>query len=211
MPLRSGIATAHIKKWAWTLIPIACVPVIYKYTVEHPRRQGYVEFIRSVKGKKPELSDDMFNRNYWYRKFLNVAALDQFSQMDEQVQAAFKGEVDIFANEPFDRKNQEDKFKLLTNFNYVLERRLHLLYRNMKARQWNRQFLGVEPTAEDLAQDQADLDLIKSALLVMGKADIAAHTAQNGVPTKEEMIERIKAFGGVEKFEQALKAAIRAQ
>ena len=48
MPIRSGIATAHIKKWAWTLIPIACVPVIYKYTVERPRRQGYVEFIRSA-------------------------------------------------------------------------------------------------------------------------------------------------------------------
>lgn len=48
MPLRTGIAAGHVKKWAWALVPIACVPVIYKFTVERPRRRGYVEFLRYV-------------------------------------------------------------------------------------------------------------------------------------------------------------------
>lgn len=191
-----------------------------------------------MKGKEGQLSDDMFNRNYWYRKFLNVAALDQYSQLDEQVQvcaqlvgivfshtsflsnnilcilvlvyiqAAYKGEVDIFANEPFDRKKQEDKYKLLEHFNFVLDLRLHLLKRNLKARQWNRQFLGIEPTAEELAADKADEELIQSAQSAMGRAESAQRIAQFGLMSKEELAKRLKAIGGIEKLKENLKQAL---
>lgn len=192
-----------------------------------------------MKGKEGQLSDDMFNRNYWYRKFLNVAALDQYSQLDEQVQvcaqlvgivfsqtsflshiscilvlvlvyiqAAYKGEVDIFANEPFDRKKQEDKYKLLEHVNFVLDLRLHLLKRNLKARQWNRQFLGIEPTAEELAADKADEELIQSAQSAMGRAESARRIAQFGLMSKEELAKRLKAIGGIEKLKENLKQAL---
>ena len=98
---------------------------------------------------------------------------------------------------------------MLASINYVLERRLHLLQRNLTARQWNRRFLGIEPTAEELEQDKADEALIKSANSSIGKAESAARIAEHGVPTKEELAERIKAFGGIEKVEEAFKAAMQ--
>ena len=127
-----------------------------------------------------------------------------------RAQAAYKGEVDIFANEPFDRKNFDDKLKLLDSINYVLERRLHLLQRNLNARKWNRQFLGTEPTAEELEQDKADEALIASANKSMRQAQSAAHIAKYGVPTAEELDKLIKEkFGSIEKWKEALKAALQ--
>lgn len=74
----------------------------------------------------------------------------------------------------------------------------------MQARQWNRQFLGVEPTAEELAVDKADQELINTAKGAMVKADAAADMAKYGKLTAEELMKHIEEFGGFDKLKEEL-------
>ena len=85
---------------------------------------------------------------------------------------------------------------------YVIARRLHLLERNLDARKWNRQFLGVEASAEELEHDKADEAFIKSAKRAMGQAQGRAFRAQNAPMTGDEIMEKLNAMGGYEKFKE---------